>query len=93
MRREQTKQAFKLQLLAFVLALAILWYSVNPAPRPFTRRKQEDEPPDEKRQNVESQRMPATLLLGFRPLVEASEILTPPDEDVDDFEWPEFIDG
>lgn len=93
MRRVQTKQTLKLRLLAFVLALALVWYSVNPAPRPVARRKQEDEPPDEKKRNVEPQSMPATLLLGFRPLVEAPGISSPPDEDVDDFEWPEFIDG
>lgn len=93
MRRRQTKQTLKLRLLALVLALAIVWYSFNPTPRPVTRRKREAEPPDEKKRNVEPRSMPATLPLAFRPTREAIEPLHTPDKDEDDFEWPEFIDG
>jgi hypothetical protein len=51
MRREQTKQTLKLRLLALVLALSLVWYSLNPAPRPVTRKKLKEELPDEKKRN------------------------------------------
>ena len=90
MRRERSKPTIKLRLLAFVLALALVWYSLNPAPRPVARRKQEAEPPDEKKRSVEPESMPATLS-AFRP--RGASALPSPSEDEDDFEWPEFIDG
>ncbi|HWT03728.1 MAG TPA: hypothetical protein VN256_25995 [Pyrinomonadaceae bacterium] len=93
MRRERTKQTLKLRLLALVLALALVWYSLNPAPRPIIRKKREAEPPDEKKRNVEPRSMPATLPLAFRPTGGAIEPSPAPDEDEDDFEWPEFIDA
>jgi hypothetical protein len=93
MRREQTKQTFKLRLLAFVLALALVWYSLNPAPRIVISRNREELPPDKKKRNAEPRSMSATLPLAFRPIVEIVEPLPSLDADVDDFEWPEFIDG
>jgi hypothetical protein len=93
MRREQTNQTFRLRLLAFVLALALMWYSLNPAPRPVIRNKREDEPPDEKKRKVEPPSVPATLPTAFRPMRQWVEPLPSADKDEDDFEWPEFIDG
>ena len=93
MRRIQTKHTLKLRLLAFVLALAIMWYSLNPAPGPIIRQKREDESPDEKNRNAEPKWMLATLPLAFRQLGDRADPMPPPDEDEDDFEWPEFIDG
>lgn len=94
MRNERTKQTLKLRLLALVLALALVWYSLNPAPRPVTLRKPEDEPPDEKQRIAEAQNMAAaTLPVVFKPTGEAMEALLSPDEGVDDFDWPEYIDG
>jgi hypothetical protein len=93
MRRERTKQTFKLRLLALVLALALVWYSFNPAPRPVVRKKLEEEPPDERKRNVRPRSMPATLPAAFTQLVEAAASSPPHDEEEDDFEWPEFIDG
>jgi hypothetical protein len=90
MRRVQTKQTLKLQLLALVLALAILWYSLNPAPRPVIRKKREVEPPDEKKRKVEPRSMSATLPIVLKLAVEMAEPFPLPD---DEFEWPEFIDG
>jgi hypothetical protein len=92
MRRAQTKQTFKLRLLAFVLDLAILWYSLNPAPRPVLRKKREAEPPDEKKRTIEPRSMPATLPIMLKPMGEMAEDFSLPDDD-DEFEWPEFIDG
>lgn len=93
MKRERTKQTLRLRLLAFVLALALVWYSLNPVPSPISHKKLEAEPPDDRKRNVEPHGMPATLLLAFRPLRELAAPLPSPDEDEDDFEWPEFIDG
>lgn len=93
MRRIQSKQTLKLRLLAFVLVVALVWYSLNPAPRPVIRKTREAEPPDEKKQNLELQTLPATLPIAFKRLGEPSETLPPADEGDDDFEWPEFIDG
>ena len=90
MRRERTKQTFKLRLLAFVLALALVWYSLNPAPRSVVRRKREEELPDEKKRNVEPRAMMTTLPFSLRPVLGSPP---PADDDGDDFEWPEFIDG
>jgi hypothetical protein len=91
MSRAQTKQTFKLRLLALVLALALIWYSLNPAPRPIIFKKREAEPPDEKKRNLEPRNVPATLPLAFRRIGEMAEHL--PSSGEDDFEWPEFIDG
>lgn len=93
MIRERNKQTIKLRLLALVLALALVWYGLNPMPRPVIRKKREAEPPDEKKRNVEPRGMPATLPLAFRPTGGAIEPLPTPDKDEDDFEWPEVIDG
>jgi hypothetical protein len=93
MRRAQTKQSLKLRLLAIVLVLALVWYSLNPVPTPIIRRKRDDELPDEKKRNVEPRSMPVTLPLVFRALGETSERSLSSDKDEDDFEWPEFIDG
>ena len=93
MRIEQTRQTFKLRLLAFVLALALGWYSLNPAPRTVIRKKPEAEPPDEKKRNAEPRSMPAKLPLALGRFGGKPELLPSPDKDEDDFEWPEFIDG
>lgn len=91
MARERNKQTFKLRILASVLALALVWYSLNPAPRPAVQKKREAQPPDEKKRDAEPRRIPATLPTAFRPAGTVGETLPPSKED--DFEWPEFIDG
>jgi hypothetical protein len=93
MSREQTPQTLKLRLLALVLALALVWYSLNPAPRSVIRKKREAEPPDEKKRNVEPQSMLTIPLIAFRHSGERIEPLPSIAADEDDFEWPEFIDG
>jgi hypothetical protein len=94
MKSERRKQTFKLRLLAFVLAVLLVWYSFNPSPRPVTRRRREEEPPDKKKRTVEPRSVPATLPSAFRPTGLPAESLPAKDEDdEDDFEWPEFIDG
>ena len=93
MRRAQTKQTLKLRLLALVLSLALIWYSLNPMPTPIIHRKRDDELPDEKKRNLESHNMPRALSLAFEPIRGMAEPLTAPDQEEDDFEWPDFIDG
>jgi hypothetical protein len=95
MIKERPKQSFKLRLLAFVLALALLWYSVNPAPRPVTRIKRKDEPPDEKKREAEpSLQRAAVLPLSFAaPQAALKDTLHRVEDDEDDFEWPEYIDA
>lgn len=88
MRRERSKRTLKLRLLAFVLALALAWYSLNPSPGIVIRRKREAEPPDEKKRNAEPRSMPTAVPVALRPAAGL-----PPPADEDDFEWPEFIDA
>ena len=91
MRRVQTKQTLKLHLLALVLALALLWYSLNPALGTVIYKKQEPELPDEKKRNAEPQRTP--IALGPLGMVTEPLLLGTGEDDEDEFEWPEFIDG
>ncbi|MGB7923552.1 MAG: hypothetical protein WCF57_09940 [Pyrinomonadaceae bacterium] len=95
MRNGRTEQTLKLQLLAFVLALALVWYSLNPTPpRPMARIKREDDVPDEKRREVEPQLQRATILpivIGTRRAGSTANPL--PNQDEDDFDWPDLIDA
>jgi len=94
MRREQTKQTFKLQLLALVLALALLWYSIDPAPSLVSRIKSDGELPDEKRRELEPQLQRVEVLLEASTTSEMGRTgRSIPVKDEDDFEWPEFIHG
>lgn len=90
----QSKQSLKLHVLAFVLAMALLWYSLNPVPSPLTGRKREDELPDEKKREVEpASRQPTILPLklgAFR--AQLGTVITSL-QDEDDFEWPDYIDA
>ena len=92
MRRSQTKQTFKLHMLAFVLTLAIAWYTLNPTTAPVIRRKRDEELPDEKKRKAQPQiERAARLSAAFDFLREegAASRLT----DEDNFEWPDLIDG
>jgi len=94
MRRERTRQTLKLQMLALVLALALLWYSINPAPSPVKRYVPDDELPDQKRRELEPQLQRADALsTAFKTFEMAGRGTPASNEDEDDFEWPEFIDG
>jgi hypothetical protein len=88
-----SSSSFKLRLLAIVLALALIWYSLNPTQRPAIRKKRDAKLPDEKRQNIEPRSMPTILPIAFRPMERIVELLPSSDEGEDDFDWPEFIDG
>jgi hypothetical protein len=93
-RKKETGQTLRLQLLALVLALLLVWYTVNPAPGPVIRQMLQDDAPDEKKREAEPQLQRGAILTGIIGRVGAEfEDLSSPVEDVDDFEWPEFIDG
>ena len=94
MRGERPIQTLRLQLLAFVLALALLWYSLNPAPRSIARIKREDEPPDEKKREAEPQLKRAAILpIAFVMLGAGSADKLILNQDEDDFDWPDLIDA
>lgn len=97
MRSARSKQTFRLRLLALILALALLWYCVNPAPHTVIRSlKREDDQPDEKRGAArlpEISRASLSLQLYRPQRLEMPNALPPAGEEPDDFEWPEFIDG
>ncbi len=94
MRKERIEQTFKLRLLAFVLALALLCYCLNPAPRPIARITSEDEVPDEKKREAEPQlQRAAALPIAFVTLGACSADNPLPNQDEDDFDWPDLIDA
>lgn len=95
MRHERTRQSFRLHLLALVLALALLWYSINPAPYTVTRDKRKAPEPDAKKRHLEPviKHTPPSLLFHQLHMQEPPETFPLPAEEIDDFEWPEFIDG
>ncbi|HEY6187820.1 MAG TPA: hypothetical protein VIW80_09090 [Pyrinomonadaceae bacterium] len=92
MKRERTKQSFRLHLLAFVLASALAWYSLNPAPRPVSRTRREDDGPDELKREAEPRLRGATML-PLVPGMQGAGDKPSASPDEDDFEWPEYIDG
>ena len=94
MRQERIEQTIKLQLLAFVLALAILWYSLNPAPASIARIKREDEVPEEKKREAEP-RIQGTALWPLMLATPQADLADKPfsDQDEDNFDWPDLIDA
>jgi hypothetical protein len=96
MGSERTEQTLKLRLLAVVLALALLWYSLNPAPKPITRIKGEDEVPDEKKRQAKPRLQGAVIfpvMFGTPGAGIADKPLPNQDQDEDDFDWPDLIDA
>jgi hypothetical protein len=94
MHREQNKQTFQLQLLALVLTLALVWYSLNPAPASILRLKREEELPDEKKRRLEPQTERAASLSGAPGWLRGNRAAPQSaNEDEDDFDWPDVIDG
>jgi len=91
MRKEQFIYQIKLKLMALVLALALAWYAMNPAPVQRVRRGEEQ--PDEKRReaksppggNFEQATTQATAMKSVSDSFSSAGL------DVDDFEWPEVI--
>ena len=93
MREHQLKQAFKLRLLTVVLALALTWYAINPAPGPVRRIKREGDQPDAKKPNSGSRTSAAPSFLSEHGAQRsaASDALPSRSEEIDGRDWPEFI--
>lgn len=94
MREEGFRQAIRLRLLALVLALALTWYALSPAPSPVRTEKRETDPHDEGRHEAnivfDSNYHTARSEVGVSvcPVKPASRT----QESADDLEWPEIID-
>ncbi len=93
MPREITRQTFKLQLLAFVLALALVWYSLNPMSGHVTLRKPDDELPDERKRRAKPQVERTADWPAVFGTLGVERAAQPLEESADDFDWPEYIDG
>lgn len=93
MWEERFRRAFRLRLLALVLAIVLTWYALNPAPGTVRSDRRETEPPDENRCEAKTafraSRQPEWMKAGVR-----STSLKPPSraEELDELEWPEIID-
>jgi hypothetical protein len=94
MREGQAIRMIRLRLLALVLALALTWYAVNPAPGPARRVKRDEETPDEERRVRKS---PARAGYELGPteanaIMSASHSPSETELNIEDLEWPEVID-
>ena len=95
MKEGQPIQAVRLKLLALVLALALSWYAMNPAPSPVRRVKRDEEAWNKERHQVKlTSRMGYELLRPEADRVESAADLfsSVAAFDVEDLEWPEVID-
>jgi len=89
------RRGLKLRLLALVLALALTWYALNPAPGPVRRRNSRPgDAPEGKRREERSRvggRVHADAGLGRAANRPATERPREP-EDVEALDWPEYIE-
>jgi len=94
MREEGLRRAIKLRLLGLVLALALTWYALNPAPGPVRTERREADPHDEGRHEAniafESNYHTARLEVGVSARSVKPSSRT--EGSVDGLEWPEIID-
>ncbi|HEV2763995.1 MAG TPA: hypothetical protein VGV38_13515 [Pyrinomonadaceae bacterium] len=90
MKAEGLKQELRLRLLALVLALALTWYALNPAPGPVRRGPRAgDEPPEGERR--EAKPFEGGAVVGVS-VGETRASASPVEWDADELEWPELID-
>lgn len=93
MREERIRQALRMQLLALVLAFALTWYALNPAPDPVWTDRPSAEPPDENRREARNafgaqrHRAWSEVEVGTMPVSPPSRA-----EEAWELEWPEVID-
>lgn len=103
MKSKRTKKSLRLQLLAFILALALMWYCINPMPRTTAihrQKRQEDDEPGAKKRGAEigagRTAMWPNLLgtLATEPeQSSSSEEMNSEEIDAEDFDWPDIIDA
>lgn len=86
---ERVSQTLRLKLLALVLALALTWYALNPAPGPARPRVRRGKEPDGERREGKSPagRVPSPVFGA------AGLAFVPPSsrEEPEELEWPEYI--
>jgi hypothetical protein len=94
MREEGFRQAIRLRLLGLVLALALTWYALNPAPSPVRAEKRETDPHDEGRleANIAFQSNYHTARSEAGVNVWSVKPTPRTEESADDLEWPEIIE-
>jgi hypothetical protein len=98
MWEERFRRAIRLRLLALVLALALTWYALNPAPGPMHMGRtdgRETEPPDENRREAESALRASLRAECIKDGVGGSSVVNPISctDEVGELEWPEIIDN
>jgi hypothetical protein len=74
------------------LALALVWYSLNPAPISLARIEREDEPPDEEKRAAGPQLQSEAIWSAVSGTLGAG-LGDSPLPNQDDFDWSEFIDA
>jgi hypothetical protein len=84
--KDDIKKVIRLKILTLVLTLVLTWAAMNPAPGPVIRKRQEDEPPDEKRSEARQQVRAGLSAIGL------SENFRLGEQEADEFDWPEYID-
>lgn len=92
MAKQDSKRRIKLWLLAFVLAIVLTWYSINPAPVPIRQRERKDDPPDDARRQAHAHIGGTSLWFGSRATLqfETWHAAAAADDDMPD--WPEYIE-
>jgi hypothetical protein len=95
MWEERFRQAIRLRLLVFVLAFALTWYALNPAPVPVQTGARETEPPDENRREAKSGMRASCDLEWVEAEVKRSSVVKPSSrtDEAGELEWPEIIDN
>lgn len=92
MWEERFRQAFRLRLLALVLAFVLTWYALNPAPGAVRTDGREADSPDENRCEAKTALRLSRQLERIEAGVRGSSLNSPSRaEDVDELEWPEII--
>lgn len=87
----QVIQEIRLRLLAFVLTMALIWYTMNPAPGPVRQVKRDEGQPDEQRRGATSPTMEDYDFGGAEGVAMKSAVDLSMAE-VEVLEWPEVID-
>jgi len=90
---ERRKRSLKIRLLALVLALALAWFVINPAPGPVRRERKAD-PPDAGKRRLQAEAEAAPLSSSAYPSRQHVATFTVPLEAQRDepFDWPTFIE-
>jgi hypothetical protein len=92
--QQQVVHLLKLRLLALVLALALTWYALNPAPGPVRHNsRRPDDEPDELRREEKSRlggAVSADAGLGRTSLRQNPAAPSVADE-VAELDWPEYL--